>query len=145
MLMVAVGTLFSAFWILSFNSWIHSPAGYAINENGQFGVTDWWAVIFNPSFPYRFVHMALAAYLTTALVVGAVGAWHLLRDRNNAVARVMLSSGLLMVSITAPLQLLAGDLHGLNTLRHQPAKIAAMEGHYEPRAGAPLNLVGVPA
>src|SRR3569623_3484985 len=143
-LMVAVGTLFSAFWILSVNSWMHTPAGYAINENGQFVVTDWWAVIFTPSFPYRFVHMVLAAYLTTALVVGAVAARHLLRARNTAVARVMLSSGLLMVSITAPLQLLAGDLHGLNPLRHQPAKIAAMEGHFETRAGAPLIQFGVP-
>jgi len=142
--MVAVGTLFSAFWILAVNSWMHTPAGYAINSAGQFVPADWWAVIFNPSFPYRFVHMVLAAYLTTALVVSAVAARHLLRDRNNAVARVMLSSALLMVSITAPLQLLAGDLHGLNTLRHQPAKIAAMEGHFETRAGAPLILFGVP-
>ena len=143
-LMVAVGTLFSAFWILAANSWMHTPAGYAINGAGQFVPADWWAMIFNPSFPYRFVHMVLAAYLTTALVVSAVAARHLLRDRSNAVARVMLSSGLIMVSITAPLQLLAGDLHGINTLRHQPAKIAAMEGHFETRAGAPLILFGVP-
>ena len=82
-LMVAVGTFMSAFWILSVNSWMQTPAGYAINEVGQFVVTDWWAVIFNPSFPYRLVHMVLAAYLTTAFVVGAVGACHLLREPGN--------------------------------------------------------------
>ena len=143
-LMVAVGTLFSAFWILSVNSWMHTPAGYAINENGQFVVTDWWAVIFNPSFPYRFVHMVLAAYLTTALVVGAVGAWHLLRDKRNRAARVMFSLAMAMIIIVAPLQVVVGDFHGLNTLAHQPAKIAAMEGHFETRAGAPLILFGLP-
>lgn len=143
-LMVAIGTLFSAFWILSVNSWMHTPAGYAINDAGQFIPVDWWAVIFNPSFPYRLVHMVLAAYLTTALVVAAVAAWHLLRDKNNAAARVMFSLGMGMVTVVAPLQIIAGDLHGLNTLEYQPAKIAAMEGHFETRAGAPLILFGLP-
>lgn len=101
-LMVAAGTLFSAFWILSANSWMHTPAGYAINDAGQFVPADWWAVVFNPSFPYRLVHMVLAAYLTTALVVGAIGAFHLLRDRSNEGARVMFSMALWMAVLVAP-------------------------------------------
>ncbi len=143
-LMVAVGTLISAFWILSANSWMQTPAGHAVAPNGQFVPVDWWEIVFNPSFPYRLVHMVLAAYLTTALVVGAVGAWHLLRDRDNAAARVMFSMAMWMATIVAPLQVVAGDLHGLNTLKHQPAKIAAMEGHFETRRGAPLILFGLP-
>jgi cytochrome d ubiquinol oxidase subunit I len=143
-LMVAVGTLFSAFWILSVNSWMQTPAGYAINEVGQFVPADWWAAIFNPSFPYRFVHMVLAAYLTTAFVVGAVGAWHLLRDSYDQGARIMFSMAMWMALVVAPLQILAGDMHGLNTLQHQPAKIAAMEGHWETQRGAPLILFGLP-
>ena len=142
--MVALGTALSAFWILSVNSWMQTPAGHAINAEGQFVPEDWWAVVFNPSFPYRFVHMVLAAYLTTALVVGAVGAFHLLRDRANRPARVMFSMAMWMILLTAPIQIVAGDLHGLNTLEHQPAKIAAMEGHYETQAGAPLILFGIP-
>ncbi len=143
-LMVAVGTLGSAFWILSVNSWMQTPAGYAINDVGQFVPDDWWAVIFNPSFPYRLVHMVMAAYLTTALVVGAVGAWHLLRDKGDAGARKMFAMAMGMILLVAPLQIFAGDMHGLNTLEHQPAKIAAMEGHYESQAGAPLVLFGIP-
>ena len=142
--MVALGTLLSAFWILSANSWMQTPAGYAINAVGQFTPADWWAVIFNPSFPYRLVHMVLAAYLTTAFVVGAVGAFHLLRDRHNAGARVMFSMAMWMAALVAPMQIVAGDLHGLNTLEHQPAKIAAMEGHFDTRRGQPLVLVGWP-
>ncbi|MGE3917993.1 MAG: cytochrome ubiquinol oxidase subunit I, partial [Hyphomicrobiaceae bacterium] len=143
-LMVAFGTLLSAFWILSANSWMHTPAGYAMNDKGQFVPSDWWAVIFNPSFPYRLVHMVLAAYLTTAFVVGAVGAAHLLRNRANEAARVMFSMALWMAALVTPVQIVAGDLHGLNTLEHQPMKIAAMEGHYETRKGAPLILFGWP-
>jgi len=143
-LMVALGTLLSAFWILSANSWMHTPAGYAVNDAGQFIVTDWWAVIFNPSFPYRLVHMVLAAYLTTAFVVGAVGAYHLLGDRPGPAARIMFSMAMWMAAVVAPVQILAGDLHGLNTLKHQPAKIAAMEGHFDTVAGAPLILFGIP-
>ncbi len=142
--MVAVGTFFSAFWILSVNSWMQTPAGYGINEVGQFIPVDWWAAVFNPSFPYRLVHMVLAAYLTTALVVGGVAAWHLLRDRGNEAARVMFSMAMWMAAIVAPIQIFAGDLHGLNTLEHQPAKIAAMEGHFETQKGAPLILFGLP-
>jgi cytochrome d ubiquinol oxidase subunit I len=143
-LMVAIGTFISAFWILSANSWMQTPTGYTINAAGQFVPADWWAIIFNPSFPYRLVHMVIAAYLTTALVVGAVGAWHLLRDRMNDGARVMFSMAMWMLAVVAPVQILAGDLHGLNTLEHQPAKIAAMEGHFETQAGAPLILFGWP-
>jgi len=142
-LMVGFGTLFSAFWILSANSWMQTPAGYAV-ENGQFVPASWLDIIFNPSFPYRFVHMVLAAYLTTAFVVGGVAAFHLLKDKANAGARIMLSMSMWMAALVAPLQLLAGDQHGLNTLEHQPAKIAAMEGHWETRTRAPLILFGWP-
>ena len=143
-LMVAFGTLLSAFWILAANSWMHTPSGYAVNQVGQFVAVDWWQVIFNPSFPYRLVHMVLAAYLTTAFVVGAVGAWHLLRNAADESARIMVSMAMWMAALVAPLQIVAGDLHGLNTLAHQPAKVAAMEGHFETRAGQPLILFGWP-
>jgi cytochrome bd ubiquinol oxidase subunit I len=143
-LMVAAGTLMSAFWILSANSWMHTPAGFSVNAAGQFVASDWWTIIFNPSFPYRLVHMVLAAYLTTAFVVGAVGAFHLLRDRANEGARVMFSMAMWMAAIVAPIQAVAGDLHGLNTLEYQPVKIAAIEGHWETRAGQPLILFGWP-
>ena len=143
-LLVAFGTFFSAFWILSVNSWMQTPAGYAINDVGQFVPKDWFEIVFNPSFPYRLVHMVLAAYLTTALVVGAVGAWHLLRDSTREHARIMLSMAMWMAAIVAPIQIFAGDLHGLNTLEHQPAKVAAMEGHFETRKGQPLILFGFP-
>ena len=144
-LAVAVGTFISAFWILSANSWMQTPAGYAINAGGQFVPADWWAIIFNPSFPYRLVHTVFGAYLTTALVVGAVGAWHLLRERGNEGARVMFSMAMGMITVVAPLQIFAGDQHGLNTLEHQPVKVMAMEGHFQSHPdGAPLVLFGWP-
>jgi len=144
-LMVAIGTLISAFWILSANSWMQTPAGYAVNAEGQFVPVDWLKVIFNPSFPYRLVHMVLAAYLTTALVVGAVGAFHLLRDQHLPGPRVMFSMAMWMATLVAPIQIVAGDQHGLNTLAHQPAKVMAMEGHYQShKDGAPLVLFGLP-
>jgi cytochrome d ubiquinol oxidase subunit I len=143
-LMVAVGTLFSAFWILAANSWMQTPAGHAINAAGQFVPEDWFAIIFNPSFPYRLVHMVLAAYLTTAFVVGGVGAWHLLRDRANEPARLMFSMAMWMAALVAPVQIIIGDLHGLNTFEHQPAKIAAIEGHFETQSGAPFLFFGLP-
>jgi cytochrome bd ubiquinol oxidase subunit I len=144
-LMVAIGTLISAFWILSANSWMQTPAGYAINPEGQFVAADWLRVIFNPSFPYRLVHMVLAAYLTTALVVGAVGAFHLLRDSHRAGPRVMFSMAMWMATLVTPIQILAGDQHGLNTLEYQPAKVMAMEGHFQSHPeGAPLVLFGLP-
>ena len=143
--MVATGTLISATWILSANSWMQTPAGYAIGAHGEFVPADWWAVIFNPSFPYRLVHTVLAAYLTTALVVGAVGGWHLLHDRSNPGARRMFSMALWMVTVVAPVQMLAGDAHGLNTLEHQTPKVLAMEGDFAPSPhGAPLILFGIP-
>lgn len=142
-LLVAIGTLISAFWILSANSWMQTPAAYVL-EGGRYLPESWMGVIFNPSFPYRLSHMVLAAYLTTAFVVGAVGAWHLLKDKTNAAARVMLGMAVLMAAIVAPTQLLVGDMHGLNTQQHQPAKIAAMEGHFETQKGAPLILFGWP-
>ena len=144
-ILVALGTLLSAFWILAVNSWMQTPAGHAVNEAGQFVPVDWWAVIFNPSFPYRLVHMVIAAYLTTALVVGAVAAFHFLRGTARAESRVMFSMAMWMATIVAPIQIFAGDQHGLNTLEHQPAKIMAMEGHYESHPnGAPLILFGLP-
>src|ERR1700730_3440155 len=144
-LMVAIGTLFSAFWILSANSWMQTPAGYAVNADGQFVAADWLKIIFNPSFPYRLVHMVLAAYLTTALVVGSVGAFHLLRDQHQPEPRMMFSMAMWMATLVAPIQILAGHQHGLNTLEHQPTKIMAMEGHYEShKNGAPLILFGLP-
>lgn len=144
-LAVALGTFISAFWILSANSWMQTPVGYGVNAAGQFVPEDWLTIIFNPSFPYRLVHTVLAAYLTTALVVGGVGAWHLLRHRANAGARAMFSMATGMIAVVAPLQILAGDLHGLNTLEHQPAKVMAMEGHFTSHPdGAPLILFGLP-
>ena len=142
--MVAAGTLLSAFWILSANSWMQTPAGYATNAQGQFIPDNWWRAIFNPSFPYRLVHMVLAAYMATAFMVGAVGAWHLLKDRRNQHARLMFSMALWMAAAVTPIQIVAGDLHGLNTFEHQPLKIAAMEGHFETRTAAPLILFGLP-
>ncbi len=141
---VAVGTLLSATWIIAAISWMHTPQGHTINDVGQFVPVNWLEIIFSPSFPYRLIHMTLAAYLTTAFVVGATGALHLLRDPNRRGARIMFSMAMWMAAIVAPLQLVAGDQHGLNTLEYQPAKIAAMEGHYETHDGAPLILFGWP-
>jgi cytochrome bd ubiquinol oxidase subunit I len=145
-LMVAVGTFISAFWILSVNSWMQTPTGYAVNPDGQFvPAAGWLPIIFNPSFPYRLVHTVTAAYLTTALAVGAVGAWHLLKDSGQAHARKMFSMAMWMAALVAPVQILVGDLHGLNTLEHQPAKVMAMEGHFQSHPkGAPLVLFGIP-
>lgn len=145
-LMVALGTFVSAFWILSVNSWMQTPTGYVLGANGQFLPGESWAeIIFNPSFPYRLVHTVMAAYLTTAFVVGAVGAWHLLKDRANPHARKMFSMAMWMAAIVTPAQIFAGDMHGLNTLEHQPAKVMAMEGHYRSHPdGAPLILFGIP-
>lgn len=137
--LVAFGTLLSAFWILSANSWMHTPDGFEQAES-QFLPVNWWSAIFNPSFPYRFVHMVQAAYMTTAFAVGGVAAWHLLKGRRTEPVKIMFSMAMWMATLVAPLQLLAGDLHGLNTLKHQPAKIAAMEGHWETRAGQPLYI-----
>ncbi|MCX2699231.1 cytochrome ubiquinol oxidase subunit I [Ochrobactrum chromiisoli] len=143
--MVAIGTLISATWILASNSWMQTPQGFEIVNNVVVPV-DWFKVIFNPSFPYRLAHMTVAAFLATALFVGASGAWHLLRGRRDARVRKMFSMAMWMILAVTPVQIFIGDLHGLNTLEHQPAKVAAMEGHWRnvPGAGVPLILFGWP-
>jgi cytochrome d ubiquinol oxidase subunit I len=143
--MVALGTLISATWILASNSWMQTPQGYEI-IGGRVVPVDWLAVIFNPSFPYRLAHMSVAAFLATALMVAGSAAWLLLKGKDNPAIRTMLSMAMWMLLLVAPLQAVIGDLHGLNTLQHQPAKIAAMEGHWENKAGAgvPLILFGMP-
>ncbi len=141
--MVAIGTMISAFWILSANSWMHTPAGYEL-RNGIAFPLDWWAIIFNPSFPYRFAHMLTAAYLSTSVVVLAVGARYRIAGRFEPEARTMLRMGLGMVLALAPLQLLIGDQHGLNTLHHQPTKVAAMEAHWSNDGPVPLILFAWP-
>jgi cytochrome d ubiquinol oxidase subunit I len=138
--MVALGTIISTFWILASNSWMQTPQGYEI-VNGQVVPTDWLAVIFNPSFPYRLAHMATAAFVATAFFVGASGAWHLLKKRDNPAVRRMLSMAMWMALIVAPLQAVIGDMHGLNTLEYQPAKIAAIEGHWENTNDEPTPLI----
>ena len=146
--MVALGTLLSAFWILSANSWMQTPAGHVI-ENGIAVPLDWWRVVFNPSFPNRFAHMVLAAYLTTAFAVAGMSAWMILRAYKEPPetvhgARVSLSMAMWFAAIFAPVQIVLGDLHGLNVLAHQPTKLAAIEGNWETRAGAPLVLFAWP-
>jgi cytochrome d ubiquinol oxidase subunit I len=143
-LMVAFGTTLSAFWILSANSWMQTPQGHVLAADGVFHVADWWRVIFNPSFPYRLAHMVLATLLTTSFVVAAVSAWQVLRDRHGDTARKALKLALGAAAILAPLQLLAGDAHGLNTLEHQPTKVAAMEGNWHAGPNIPLLLFAIP-
>jgi cytochrome bd ubiquinol oxidase subunit I len=141
--LVAFGTTMSAFWILALNSWLHTPAGHVIRD-GQFFVTSWFEVVFNPSFPYRLVHMLLASGLTVAFLVAGVSAWQVLRGKANASTPKVLRFGLTLGAILIPLQIVAGDLHGLNTLHHQPQKIAAMEGIWRTERGAPLLLFAWP-
>ena len=142
--MVALGTFTSAFWILSVNSWMQTPQGYTMSPDGRFLPADWLAIIFNPSFFVRLPHMLLASYLSVAFFVGGVGAWHVLRDRSNIAARTMFSMAMWMAALVAPAQIVMGDMHGLNTLQYQPAKIAALEGRWETMKGAPLTLFGLP-
>jgi len=141
---VAVGTLVSAFWILSANSWMQTHQGFRIGEDGILFPTNWLEVIFNPSFPYRFLHMVTATYLTTAFVVAGVGGFYLWRGRHVKHARVMFGMAMIMAIFVAPLQLFIGDMHGLNSLKYQPAKVAAMEGLWETRRVAPLKPFGWP-
>ncbi|WP_299766340.1 cytochrome ubiquinol oxidase subunit I [Ramlibacter sp.] len=142
-LMVAIGTTLSAFWILSLNSWMQTPAGYQIID-GEFHAVDWLAIVFNPSFPYRLAHMLLASTLTSAFLIAGLSAWQLLRRTANHGTHLALRTGVLAAAIAIPLQILAGDMHGLNTLEHQPAKIAAMEGIWHTEKRAPLTLFGWP-
>jgi cytochrome d ubiquinol oxidase subunit I len=141
--MVALGTLISAFWILAANSWMQTPQGHELRD-GVFYPVDWAAIVFNPSFPYRFLHMVAAAFLTTAFAVGGVGAWYLLASRRPDHARVMVGMAVSVIVWLAPLQLVIGDLHGLNVRDHQPAKLAALEAHWETQRGAPLILFAWP-
>src|SRR5688572_15186923 len=141
--LVAFGTTLSAFWILALNSWMQTPTGHVL-DNGQIIAGDWIEVIFNPSFPYRLVHMLLASGLTTSFVIAGLSAWRLLKAPADPGARKTLRAGLLVAAGLVPLQILVGDLHGLNTLKHQPAKIAAMEAIWETQKGAPLVLFAIP-
>ena len=141
--LVAVGTSMSAFWILSANSWMHTPAGHEM-INGIAYPVDWMKIVFNPSFPYRFAHMFTAAYLTTSLVVASVGARYLMSNRFIEEAKTMLRMGLGMVAVLAPLQMVIGDAHGLNTAEYQPAKIAAMEAHWDGSKPGDLVLFAWP-
>jgi cytochrome bd ubiquinol oxidase subunit I len=143
-MLVAIGTLISAVWILAANSWMQTPQGYTLSPDGRFLPDDWWQIVFNPSFPYRLVHMVIASYLSVAFVVGAVGAFHLRRDAQSQAVRLMFSMAMWMALVVAPIQILAGDQHGLNTLRYQPAKVAALEGDWDTEPGTPLILFGMP-
>lgn len=144
-LMVAIGTCISMFWILSSNSWMQTPQGFII-ENGIVIPTDWWAIVFNPSFPYRLAHMAAAAFLVSSLLVVGTAAWHLIKGRRDELVKKSFSMGLWMVLVTSCLQVVIGDNHGLNTLKHQPAKLAAIEGHWETNhnESMPLLLFAIP-
>jgi len=143
--MVAIGTLISTFWILASNSWMQTPQGFSIVD-GRIVPMDWLAIVFNPSFPFRLAHMAIAAFVATAFFVGSSAAWHLLRKSDTPQVRKMLSMAMWMALIVAPIQAVVGDAHGLNTLEHQPAKIAAIEGHWENIGNQPTPLVlfGIP-
>lgn len=142
-IMVAIGTFISAFWILSANSWLHTPAGVELIDF-RFHVISWSEAIFNPSFPYRFLHMAVASFLTGGFVVAGVSAWFLLRDRDPEANRRALSMCLWLLLFLAPVQAVIGDFHGLNTLEYQPTKVAAMEGHWETSTNVPLLLFAIP-
>lgn len=142
-IVVMIGTSLSAFWILALNSWMHTPAGFEmIDDVAQ--VTDWWAVIFNPSFPYRFIHMLLASGLTACFLMAGISAYRIQRGDPKRAPRLTLKTGLFGAALLAPLQILVGDLHGLNTFEHQPQKVAAMEGVWDTRQAAPLLLFAVP-
>lgn len=138
--MVALGTNLSMFWILSSNSWMQTPQGYEIIDNQVIPV-DWFAIVFNPSFLHRLAHMGLAAFISTAFLVAAVGAWHLLRGNTSAETKKMFSMALWLIAFTVPLQFFAGDAQGLNTLKYQPAKLAAIEGHWENIGNQPTPLI----
>ncbi|MBS7806467.1 cytochrome ubiquinol oxidase subunit I [Variovorax sp. PCZ-1] len=147
-LLVALGTSLSAFWILALNSWMQTPAGFEMrpNEAGLMvaHVTDWWAVIFNPSFPYRMSHMMMACFVTVAFLLTGISAYRWLRGDRAASVLATLRTGVVMAAVLVPAQIVLGDLHGLNTFKHQPAKLAAMEGIWETQRGAPAVIFGIP-
>jgi len=140
---VAIGTMISAFWILALNSWMQTPAGHVM-DGAALIAGSWPAVIFNPSFPYRFAHMSLASGITASFLVAGLSAWRLLKAPQDAGAGATLRFGVRVAAVLVPLQIIAGDLHGLNTLEHQPAKIAALEALWVTERGAPLTLIGIP-
>ena len=145
--MVALGTLISTFWIISANSWMHTPAGYTLDAEGVFHPQNWLQIIFNPSFPYRLAHMVLAAFITTCFVIGGVSARYLWRKQYVEEAHAMLKHAIVFAAITVPLQIFVGDLHGLNAQKHQPMKVAAMEAHWQNEGdgkGVPLIVFAVP-
>ena len=144
-LLVAIGTLVSSFWILSVNSWMQTPTGFTIAADGIFYPTSWWEIIFNPSFLYRLVHMVLAAFITTGFVVAGVASWYMLKGKNLAHAKVMFGNAMIIVCILPFLQLVSGHEHGVNTLKYQPVKVAAMEGIWTGQKGAALKIFGVPS
>ncbi|KZX58338.1 cytochrome D ubiquinol oxidase subunit I [Halioglobus sp. HI00S01] len=141
--LVAVGTSLSAFWILALNSWMQTPAGFSI-QNGEFYAESWAQIVFNPSFPYRLAHMMLASFLTSAFLVAGVSAWRVRRGVDGPATWKVLKTGVFVAAVLIPVQVLVGDLHGLNTLEHQPEKIAAMEGIWETEKGAPFTIIGIP-
>jgi len=143
-LIVAIGTVISAFWILAASSWMHTPTGFELKDDGLFYPLNWLEIIFNPSFPYRFLHMLTAAYLTTSFVIGGVGSFYLLNKRYIEHAKIMLFMAVLMALFVAPIQIFIGDQHGLNTLKYQPVKVSAMEGIWDTEKGAAFNLIGFP-
>jgi cytochrome d ubiquinol oxidase subunit I len=142
-LLVAVGTTISAFWIIALNSWMQTPAGYEMRD-GVAHALDWWAIIFNPSFPFRLSHVLLASGLTASFLIAGISAYRILRGDNKKAPRLALKTAVFVAAILVPLQIFVGDLHGLNTLEHQPQKVAAMEGIWDTQKGVPLLLFAVP-
>ncbi|RYG14176.1 MAG: cytochrome ubiquinol oxidase subunit I [Burkholderiales bacterium] len=142
--LVAFGTTMSAFWILSLNSWMQTPTGYEI-INGEFHALSWWDIVFNPSFPYRLTHKLLASALTASFLMAGISAWQIIRRTATPGTHKALRTAVIAAAIAIPLQIMAGDMHGLNTLQHQPAKIAAIEGIWHTETGAPLTLFGWPS
>ncbi len=141
--LVAGGTTLSAFWIIVLNSWMHTPAGFELRD-GVAHATDWWAIVFNPSMPYRLTHMMIASGLTVAFLVAGVSAYRWRRGDRGDDVRLTMRTGVTVAALLIPLQIVVGDLHGLNTLQHQPAKVAAMEGIWQTQKGAPMTLFGLP-
>lgn len=141
--MVAIGTTLSAFWIVSLNSWMQTPQGHEVVD-GTFYARDWWTVIFNPSFPYRFFHVFIASLLTSAFLVAGISAWRIKKDLDGPATHQVMKAAVVMAAVLVPVQILVGDLHGLNTFEHQPAKVAAMEGMWKTERGAGFIVAGYP-